>query len=125
MRSRASKSSCLLVLPVLLLMTGNALPAMDPFDQVKRMGRGVNILGYDPIWRDLSKARFKESHFKRIREGGFQTVRVNLQAFRHMDAEDRLSPAWFKTRLQDPSTPCLAVGPERALVRLRTSPGIG
>jgi endoglucanase len=71
--------------------------AVDPFEQIKRMGRGVNIIGYDPIWRDFSRARFQERHFRRIHEGGFQTVRVVLQAFSHMDAENRLDPAWFKT----------------------------
>ncbi len=70
---------------------------MDPFAQVKQMGRGVNILGYDPLWRDRGRARFQERHFRRIRDGGFQTVRVNLQAFSHMDAENRLSPAWLET----------------------------
>jgi endoglucanase len=70
---------------------------IDPWDQIKTMTRGVNIIGYDPLWRDFDKARFKERHFQRIREGGFQTVRINLQAFSHMDAANRLDPAWFKT----------------------------
>jgi endoglucanase len=74
----------------------NADP-IDPFVQVKQMQRGVNIIGYDPIWKNPTKARFKDLHFKVIREGRFQTVRVNLQAFEHMDAQNRLSPAWFKT----------------------------
>jgi endoglucanase len=71
--------------------------AMDPFDQVKAMGRGVNIIGYDPLWRNFSQARFQERHFQRIRDAGFQTVRVNLQAFSHMDAANRLNPIWFQT----------------------------
>lgn len=61
------------------------------------MRRGVNIIGYDPLWRDFEKATFKERHFQRIHEGGFQTVRINLQAFSHMSAENRLDPVWFKT----------------------------
>ena len=61
------------------------------------MGRGVNILGYDPLWRDFDQARFKERHFRVIRQGGFQTVRVNLQAFGHMDAQHQLEPDWLKT----------------------------
>ncbi len=71
--------------------------AMDPFDQVKKMGRGVNVLGYDPIWRDAGRARFKQQHFQRIHEGGFQTVRVNLHALSHLDADNRLESAWLKT----------------------------
>jgi endoglucanase len=70
---------------------------LDPFAQVKKMGRGVNIIGYDPIWRNFANARFKERHFQRIHDGGFQTVRVNLQAFSHMNAQNQLSPAWFTT----------------------------
>lgn len=70
---------------------------VDPGDQIKSMRRGVNIIGYDPLWRDFAKARFQERHFERIREGGFQTVRIVLQAFSHMDSENRLNPTWFKT----------------------------
>jgi endoglucanase len=69
----------------------------DPWDQIKTMRRGVNIIGYDPLWRNFAKARFQERHFQRIHEGGFQTVRINLQAFAHMDAQNRLDPAWFRT----------------------------
>jgi endoglucanase len=61
------------------------------------MRRGVNIIGYDPLWRDFDKARFRERHFQRIHQGGFQTVRINLQAFSHMDGGNHLDPTWFKT----------------------------
>jgi endoglucanase len=70
---------------------------IDPWDQIKTMVRGVNIIGYDPLWRDFEKARFQDRHFQRIHEGGFQTVRINLQAFSHMNSDNRLDPAWFKT----------------------------
>ena len=70
---------------------------LDPFEQVKKMGRGVNIIGYDPIWRNFADARFKARHFQVIHDGGFQTVRVNLQAFRHMNAQNELEPAWLTT----------------------------
>lgn len=58
--------------------------------------RGVNVLGYDPIWTDPAKARFQARHFAEIRKGGFDFVRVNLQAFRFMDADNRLSPAFLE-----------------------------
>jgi len=70
---------------------------IDAFEQVKQMGRGVNIIGYDPLWKDFSKARFKERHFQLIHQAGFQTVRVVLQSFRHMDSENNLDPTWLKT----------------------------
>ncbi len=49
------------------------------------------------MWTDPAKARFKARHFKAIKDGGFQTVRMNLQAFAHMDAANRLAPAWVAT----------------------------
>ena len=70
---------------------------LDPFDQIKKMGRGVNILGYDPIWNDFRQSRLHIRHFQLIRAGGFQTVRINLHAFRHMNEANQLSAAWFRT----------------------------
>jgi endoglucanase len=61
------------------------------------MQRGVNIVGYDPIWKDFEQRRFKQSYFKLLHDGGFNAVRVNLQAFAHMDSLNRLRPEWFKT----------------------------
>jgi endoglucanase len=82
--------------PVPTTMNAPETP-FDPFDQIKSMGRGVNILGYDPLWRNPANARFKDRHFAIIHDGGFQTVRVNLQAFRHMNAQNELAPTWFTT----------------------------
>jgi len=73
--------------------------AADAFEQNRRLGRGVNIIGYDPIWRSREQGRFKERHFHAIREAGFNAVRVNLHPFRHMDRENgwKLRPAWLET----------------------------
>jgi endoglucanase len=57
--------------------------------------RGVNVLGYDPYWTVGGKPRFEWRHFREIRKAGFDFVRVNLQAFRHMDAQNRLEPQWL------------------------------
>ncbi|MEI9928556.1 MAG: glycoside hydrolase family 5 protein [Sphingomonas sp.] len=62
-----------------------------------QMKRGVNIIGYDPLWRDPAQARFKTRHFRIIKEGGFDFVRVVLQSFRHMDADDQLDAKWLET----------------------------
>ncbi len=78
-------------------VVGSLTAQPDPFDQIATMRRGVNIIGYDPLWKDFAKARFHERHFQLIQQAGFQTVRVNLQAFGHMDAQNRLNPAWMKT----------------------------
>jgi endoglucanase len=83
----------------LAVAAAGAAERVDPSVQVKRMGRGVNIIGYDPIWKSFEKARFKEKHFRLIKEAGFQTVRINLHAFSHMDPApgNRLPAAWLDT----------------------------
>jgi endoglucanase len=72
---------------------------MDAFNQNKRLGRGVNILGYDPIWRFRNKARMKEEHFRLIADAGFNSVRIALHPFRDeaMNKEYKLSDAWLET----------------------------
>lgn len=67
------------------------------WESAKRLKRGVNVLGYDPIWKDPAKARFQWRHFRTIRAGGFDFVRIVLQSFEHMDAQNRLDPKWFAT----------------------------
>jgi len=74
-----------------------ASKVIDPFKQVKQMRRGVNIIGYDPIWKDFDKRRFQEKHFKLIRKAGFQTVRINLHGFDHMDATGKLDESFLTT----------------------------
>jgi endoglucanase len=67
-------------------------------DQCIKLGRGVNILGYDKaFWQDHSKGRFKESYFKMIKEAGFSNIRVNLYPFRYMDSQNRIDPHWLET----------------------------
>jgi endoglucanase len=70
---------------------------VDVFEQVRRMRRGVNIVGYDPLWDNFEDARFKERYFKMVHDGGFQTVRVGLHALAHMDCANRLDPEWLRT----------------------------
>jgi endoglucanase len=43
----------------------------------------------------VTKRRFQWRHFAEIRRGGFDFVRLNLQAFRFMDSQNRLDPAWL------------------------------
>jgi endoglucanase len=95
-------------LPLLLLLSFGlwtvAAPAatpedepLSPAEQVRQMGRGVNIVGYDPLWQDPSKARFKARHFKIIKDGGFSNVRINLHGFRQIDESGVVDPKWFET----------------------------
>lgn len=67
-------------------------------EQCLKMGRGVNILGYDKaFWQDHDKGRFKESYFKMIKAAGFSSVRINLFPFRQMDSEYKINPHWLET----------------------------
>ena len=63
------------------------------------LGRGVNVLGYDPIWQSFDQGRFQQRYFQTIHDGGFDTLRVNLYPFRHMGpAPDfTLSDSWWNT----------------------------
>jgi endoglucanase len=72
---------------------------VDPFLQNQRLGRGVNILGYDPIWMSRAGGRFQARHFRLIREAGFQHVRVNLFPFQFVGEAPAylLQPAWLET----------------------------
>jgi endoglucanase len=70
---------------------------IDAVAQNVAIGRGVNVLGYDPVWTDPAKGRFQPRHFKVIRDAGFDTVRVVLQSFPHMDSANQLDPEWLKT----------------------------
>lgn len=91
------RSAALLILLTLssLVLAGSDASAAEAIAQ--RLGRGVNMLGYDPIWKDRAKARVKMEDFARIRAGGFQHVRINLHAFAHLRARNRLDPAWLAT----------------------------
>ena len=57
----------------------------------------MNVLGYDPIWKDRQKARFQEKYFRLIKEAGFNHVRINLHPFRDgkLGADHKLRAAWF------------------------------
>jgi endoglucanase len=79
-------------------LLAHAQPADDgAFEQNRKLGRGVNILGYDPIWRSRDRARFQAKHFQLLKEAGFDSVRINLSPFRAMSATNgyALSPSWL------------------------------
>ncbi len=73
--------------------------APDAFAQNKRLGRGVNIIGYDPLWRDRAKGRFQAEHFRLIREAEFNHVRINLHPFRDArpGPDHKLPDAYLQT----------------------------
>jgi endoglucanase len=79
------------------LLAAKPAAAIDAAIQAQQMAGGLNVLGYDPIWSNPDKAHFKEHHFAAIRAAGFKTLRLNLQAFPHMNARNELDPQWLKT----------------------------
>lgn len=81
-----------------LCLAGVAAAQGSSTPAAAELKRGVNIVGYDPLWTDPAQARFQpRRHMQAIRDGGFDHVRLNLHAFAHMDAEHRLSPQWLNT----------------------------
>lgn len=68
------------------------------FEQNAKLGRGVNIIGYDPLWQDASKGRMKDKHFQLIKEAGFNNVRIVISPFKFaMDSSFTINPFFFKT----------------------------
>jgi endoglucanase len=90
---------------LLLVLTSSCIFAQKTtnknyaFKQNAKMGRGLNIIGYDPIWDDFSKARMQEKHFKMIKEAGFNNVRIKISPFRFSmkDANYTINPKFFTT----------------------------
>ncbi len=72
--------------------------AVGPFSTNRKLARGVNIIGYDPIWRSKDRARFKAQYFRMIKDAGFSTVRINLHPFRHMERDENytLRDSWWQ-----------------------------
>jgi endoglucanase len=70
--------------------------ALDPFRQNAELARGVNVLWNDKIWKH-QPGGFQRRYFSIIRKGGFDTVRLVLQAFDHMDQQNHLSADWLNT----------------------------
>jgi endoglucanase len=83
----------------LVLGLASASWAVDPFVQNQKLGRGVNIIGYDPLWKSRDASRFKVGYFRMLKEAGFSNVRINLHPFRRMDqsSDVALPAAWWET----------------------------
>jgi endoglucanase len=94
---RLSPRVCAIVVFVLCL--ASASWAADPFIQNQKLGRGVNIIGYDPLWKSRDEARFKAGYFRMIKDAGFSNVRINLHPFRGMGRSDdnALPASWWET----------------------------
>lgn len=71
----------------------------DSFNLNQHLGRGVNIIGYDPLWQARQRGRMQAKHFRLIHEAGFNHVRINLHPFKAMqeDPPYTIHPAWLET----------------------------
>lgn len=71
----------------------------EGFAQNARLGRGVNVIGYDPIWGSRSEGRMQDRHFRLIKEAGFDSVRINLHPFEFMGSppEYAIVDSWMDT----------------------------
>lgn len=97
MARRGRTIAAFYVLPLLLFVAFAAAQAKGAdqraFREVARLGRGINILGYDGIWQGATNAPFRWENLIAIRNAGFSHVRINFFGFKYMDSEGRLDPA--------------------------------
>lgn len=95
---KSAINSLLFALSFLLLGNFSYAQDVNAFKQSEKLGRGVNIIGYDrAFWKDKDHGRFKESYFKMIKAAGFSNIRVNLHAFSRMDENYQFDTEWLKT----------------------------
>lgn len=105
-KRKSGYSSSRFVIVIVILHLAASWPAIlwsapkevDPFLINQKLGRGVNIIGYDSIWQSMEKARFKQRYFRMIKDAGFSSVRINLHPFRHMDNDNgyALRDSWWQ-----------------------------
>src|ERR1700681_107786 len=89
------------ILPVLVFLLAALVPRAHgaeqaAFGDVVRLGRGINILGYDGIWEGADKAPFRLENLTAIQKAGFSHVRINFFGSQYMDSENILDDAVMK-----------------------------
>jgi endoglucanase len=91
--------STVILITMILMVNNSYSQPVTATEQCKKLGRGVNIIGYDKaFWKDYQNGRFKESYFKMIKDAGFSNIRVNLHAFSHMDKSTyKFETKWLET----------------------------
>ncbi len=71
-----------LIVASLLFGAHGAEPAVSR--EVPKLGRGINILGYDGIWEGGRNAPFRLDNLTAIKKAGFSHVRINFFGFKFM-----------------------------------------
>ena len=91
------RPALLRALSALVLLAGlfvSAVRAEDAaFARLAKLGRGINILGYDGIWEGGKNAPFRSANLSMIHDAGFSHVRINFFGFKHMDSRNILDEA--------------------------------
>ena len=99
--SRGNKSQPMSLAPRLASSsagdTATGFQPIDAAEQVKIMGRGVNILSGDPMWSNFKKARFQERHFQRIPRGRVSNGESGYGRLPVYGRQNHLRPASLKT----------------------------
>jgi len=78
------------VAATLLFLLSAASAQQAPSPAARAIRRGVNVLGYDGVWKGEIDAPFRMNDFKLIRDAGFDHVRINFFGLRFMDPKNRL-----------------------------------
>lgn len=79
-----------------LINSGKTYQPISPDDQVIQMGLGMNFMaGYDSWWEG-GETKIKPYHFAKIKAAGFDTIRVPLFAFKHLQADGHLDAEYLK-----------------------------
>jgi len=88
-----------LALPAAAKPARSAFVPISAAAEAAKMGAGVNILGYDPYWRDGQTGNYTDETFAKIKAAGFSTVRLNLFIFgkeaNHVGANGVIDPKWL------------------------------
>ncbi len=85
----------LFLLSISCKLSGQGISAIE---QNKKLGRGVNIIGYDKeLWKDHTRGRFREGYFKMIKDAGFSNIRINMHPFSNMDSNYKIKSSWLET----------------------------
>ena len=85
---RLSPSPCLLAFAMIFGMLVSEIHGAEqpPFREVARLGRGINILGYDGLWEGGRNAPFRTENLTMIKQAGFSHVRINFFGFKYMNS---------------------------------------
>src|SRR5664280_2581956 len=88
-----------LTLMALLPLHTKAAPGTDPFEQNRRLGRGINIPGvFDRDGKTVPDPPMKPEYFKKIGDAGFKNVRLVIRwsSYAQQEAPYSIDPVFFK-----------------------------